>query len=74
MGVGACPDRDEKPLRGFEVSNGAKRNGPEGEKLLGALFVFSEIWVRIFLISMILGVLTYCEALTKLKAYEQKSQ
>jgi hypothetical protein len=44
MGVGACPDRDEKPLRGFEVSNGAKRNGPEGEKLLGALFLLSEKW------------------------------
>jgi hypothetical protein len=39
------------------------------EKLLSALFLLSEIWVRIFLISMILGVLTLSEALTKLNGY-----
>jgi hypothetical protein len=70
---GRSHDRDENHSVVFEVSNGAKRNVPKGETSKCALPFVREI-LRIFLISMILGVLTLCEALTKLKAYEQKSQ
>ena len=42
LGVGACPDRDENHEVVLEVSSGAKRNVPEGEKLLSAPFVLGS--------------------------------